>query len=349
MFSSLTYEYLSPRNELTVSGASALVPDEYLAVWEWYRQMEGKHIAQLPMGDYAPHGLPIKVCSQRGIHKPTLKDLAHGWKNGRDYALTIHSSARGRYRDEVVYRPDGTWSFEYDEQVTESGREHKWDHNSPLINCLEDGVPVGVIVGQNNGYTVMGLAFVERYDAVAGTFALHGPANAATEGKGHFDAFASDELSEKDKKRLAKLKSLALDGGDERVRRFVEEVRRERQKQFSRAVFEAYGGHCAISDVGVRTALQAAHVDDYRSRKSQIVQNGILLRADLHLLYDANLLGIKPDTHEIVLADSARVQPYRAMVESMPKLRLPSNHALWPDDELLDLHYQRFRMRNHAA
>lgn len=83
--------------------------------------------------------------------------------------------------------------------------------------------------------------------------------------------------------------------------------------------------------------------------KSQIVQNGILLRADLHLLYDANLLGIKPESHEIVLADSARVEPYRALVQRRPRLRIPTSTKLRPDDDLLDMHYQRFMLRNRVA
>ena len=49
------------------------------------------------------------------------------------------------------------------------------------MNCLEDGVPAGVIVGQKHGYTIMGLAFVERYNAQTGSLTLHGPVNTSTE------------------------------------------------------------------------------------------------------------------------------------------------------------------------
>lgn len=349
MLTSISYEYESPCNELTLARASNLVPEEYRAVWAWYRSMEGEHIAGLPMGRFTPPGLPVKVCSQRGIHKPVDSDLAHGWPSGKKYALTIHSASGGRYNDQVIYRPDGTWTFDYDEQVTEQGREQQWDQNSPLMNCLEDGVPVGVIVGQRSGYIVMGLAFVERYDPRAGRFSLHGPVNAKTDKGELFYSFVDNELSDKDRKKLQELKRLSLAGEDEKLRAFTRQVRRERQRAFSRAVFAAYGGRCAISDVGVPDALQAAHIDDYRSRKSQIVQNGILLRADLHLMYDANLLGIKPGSHELVLADSARVEPYRRMIDGRQVLRAPSNPAFRPDDELLDIHYQQFLVKNHVA
>lgn len=349
MQSSIAYEYESPCNELTLANASRLVPDEYQAVWAWYLNMEGKSLARLPMGDYAPEGLPVKVCSQRGIHKPIDSDLAHGWPSGRSYALTIHSAAGGRYNDQVIYRPDGTWTFEYDEQVTEQGRVQQWDQNSPLLNCLEDGVPVGVIVGQTRGYVVMGLAFVERYDPSTGRFSLHGPVNQSTDKNRQFYSFQETDLSDKDRRKLEELKRLTLVDGDEKLREFTRQVRRERQRQFSQAVFAAYGGKCAISDVGVPDALQAAHIDGYRSRKSQIVQNGILLRADLHLLYDANLLGIKPGSHEVVLADTARVEPYLRLVDDRPVLRDPDNPSFEPDDELLDIHYQQFLMKNHVA
>lgn len=343
------FEYESPCNELAMAHAKELVPQEYLPVWDWYQRMEGEPAARLPMGNHAPSGLPIKICSQRGIHKPDDKDLAHGWPNHKVYALTIHSAAGGRYSDQVIYRPDGTWTFHYDEQVTEEGRVQQWDQNSPLMNCLEDGVPVGVIVGQKHGYTIMGLAFVERYNAQTGSFTLHGPVNTSTESERLFYALRDDDLSQEELKALKELKKLAQTSGDERIRKYVKQVQRERQAQFSKAVYAAYDGKCAISNVGLPNALQAAHIDDYRSRKSQIVQNGILLRADIHLLYDADLLGIKPGTHQIVLADDAQVEPYRSIVREQPVLRLPKDPRLMPDDELLDVHWQGFRLRNRVA
>lgn len=339
----------SSRNELTLAHAATLVPHEYLAAWDWYMRMEGLGISHLPMGQHAPEGLSIKLCSQRGIHKPDAKDLAHGWKDGRVYALTIHSSARGRYSDSVIIRPDGTWTMRYDEQVTEEGRKRKWDQNEALMNCLEDGVPVGVIVGTRGGYRVMGLAFVEQYNAIAGTFTLHGPVDRETDESQQYFLISDAELSGEERRTLEELRRLAAERGDERERKFIEKVQRTRQQRFSREVRAAYGGRCAISDIAVPTALQAAHIDDYRGSKSQVVQNGILLRADLHLLYDADLLGIKPDSHEIVLAESALEDGYDELLERQDRLRLPRERDMWPDEALLDIHYQSFKIQNRVA
>ena len=84
-------------------------------------------------------------------------------------------------------------------------------------------------------------------------------------------------------------------------------------------------------------------------RKQIPVQNGILLRADLHLLYDADLLGIKPDSHEIVLAESALEDGYDELLERQDRLRLPRERDMWPDEALLDIHYQSFKIQNRVA
>jgi len=44
-----------------------------------------------------------------------------------------------------------------------------------MLNCMECGVPVGVIFATEVGYKVLGLAFVERFEPENGWFVLHGP------------------------------------------------------------------------------------------------------------------------------------------------------------------------------
>jgi hypothetical protein len=41
--------------------------------------------------------------------------------------------------------------------------------------------------------------------------------------------------------------------------------------------------------------LEAAHIKPYRGEKDNNLTNGLLLRADIHTLYDLDLLGIDPD------------------------------------------------------
>lgn len=341
--------YVCELDNLSIEYASTTVPPEFKPAWSWFQSMEGRLIPRLPSGRDAPPEVPIKLAAQRGIHTPKEADLTGGWREGRKYAVTIYTSTGRRYADKsLIARPDGTWLLEYKEQKTEHGREMKWDQNRPLLNCLEDGVPVGVLAGQpRGGYRVLGLAFVERYDARSGFFTLHGPVNAATERQGVFSVPLGEGLSTSEADRILELKRLVIENGDERVRALVNNVRREQQSKFRSDVYSAYGGRCAASETAVNDILQAAHIDDFRGKKSQVVQNGILLRVDIHMLYDANLLGIEPDSHRIVLSDCVDLRDYEFL--SGKRLRLPSDPMNRPDDELLDVHFKRFLAHQSAA
>ena len=50
---------------------------------------------------------------------------------------------------------------------------------------------------------------------------------------------------------------------------------------------DAYGGRCAITGYDVEEALQAAHIVPYLGPQSNTVNNGLLLRADVHNLFDS--------------------------------------------------------------
>ena len=93
------------------------------------------------------------------------------------------------------------------------------------------------------------------------------------------------------------------------------------QRRFRRAVLEAYGGRCALTGCNVAEALEAAHVAPWRSEND--VGAGVLLRADLHRLFERGLLVIDRDF-------MVRSCPawYRALEGR--RLRLPANRLLWP-------------------
>lgn len=78
-----------------------------------------------------------------------------------------------------------------------------------------------------------------------------------------------------------------------RAARFASVEVRPTQAAFRRRVFIAFCGRCAISGCDVDKALDAAHLlgRDWR-RGHNGPEDGILLRKDLHALYDSNLLKI---------------------------------------------------------
>lgn len=80
---------------------------------------------------------------------------------------------------------------------------------------------------------------------------------------------------------------------EQRVARFTRVQVRTEQAAFREAVFRAFGGRCAVSGCDVPEAVEAAHLAgrDWRQRHNT-ASDGILLRRDLHALYDAGLLEI---------------------------------------------------------
>ena len=87
-------------------------------------------------------------------------------------------------------------------------------------------------------------------------------------------------------------------------RRFVIErqIRARRgQQQFREALRQRYSDHCVVSGCPIVAILEAAHISPYRGDDDNHPQNGLLLRADIHTLFDLNLLGIEPEQLRIEL------------------------------------------------
>lgn len=85
---------------------------------------------------------------------------------------------------------------------------------------------------------------------------------------------------------------------DEDSRAFTRRViaTRRGQPQFRTALLEAYGGTCAVTGCTAVDALEAAHILPYRGEHTNDVRNGLLLRADVHTLFDCFLLTVGEDT-----------------------------------------------------
>lgn len=83
---------------------------------------------------------------------------------------------------------------------------------------------------------------------------------------------------------------------EDRAARFaLVEVRTE-QVAFRKAVFKACNGRCVISGNSVPEVLEAAHLKGRSWRGGHnSAQDGLLLRRDLHALYDNSLLTIEED------------------------------------------------------
>ncbi|HTH12251.1 MAG TPA: HNH endonuclease [Acidovorax sp.] len=83
---------------------------------------------------------------------------------------------------------------------------------------------------------------------------------------------------------------------DARSRVFAAIVRRRGQRSFREALLKAYSGACAITGCTVPLILEAAHVHPYMGDHTNVVSNGLLLRADIHTLFDLGLITVEAQT-----------------------------------------------------
>jgi len=81
---------------------------------------------------------------------------------------------------------------------------------------------------------------------------------------------------------------------DERARILTPAHERLGQGAFKAELLAAYDG-CAVTGEHSRPVLDAAHIQPYLGPVSNHPQNGLLLRADLHRLFDAGYVTVTPD------------------------------------------------------
>lgn len=67
---------------------------------------------------------------------------------------------------------------------------------------------------------------------------------------------------------------------------------------------------CAVTGCMLVDILEAAHIDAYRNDSHNHISNGLLLRSDIHTLYDLNHLAIDPDKKTLHFSKKALSEKY---------------------------------------
>ncbi len=134
---------------------------------------------------------------------------------------------------------------------------------------------------------------------------------------------------------------------DESPRYSKEQVYRPRlgQGSFRIAVTDAYGRACAVTGEHSLPVLDSAHIQPYADGGPHEVSNGLLLRADLHRLYDKGYVTVTPD-YEFRVSQALREDFDNGLVyyglESKVRERgaiyLPAATGQQPDRERLAWH-----------
>ena len=128
--------------------------------------------------------------------------------------------------------------------------------------------------------------------------------------------------------------------GDERARTLRSVVDRRGQPVFRVRLIDAYGGRYAVTGCDAVAALEAAHIVPCSERGSDDVTNGLLMRADIHTLFDLDLIGIEPETLTVRLSDAVQGTAYSDLEGR--SLALPVTPAERPSRDGLIARWRRF-------
>ena len=124
---------------------------------------------------------------------------------------------------------------------------------------------------------------------------------------------------------------------DRRVVRAQLTVVRTGQRDFRTLLWERYGGACCVTGCTIERLVEAAHIVPYRGNQTDGEDNGLLLRVDIHRLFDEHLVAIDPDRLIFVVSQSITDPTYQSL-HGTPMFRLSRK----PRKIFLEAHYRRF-------
>lgn len=297
-----------------------LLTAEHWRALEWFDERGGLEIRwPAPL-----HGDLHLVNRAKGIHKPA------GWQ----YALSVRETLSGEYDDKKPqFHDDGTWRYEYHQEGDAPAERDDSYTNRGLMTCLRDGVPVGVL-RQTQGkpnvrYEVLGLALVKGWNEgwftleglAPGTLARRGLTAGLAEGR---DVQAGPESPQSD-----------VDAR-ERIKQDI--VRRRGQAKFRNTLIDAYSESCAVTASHCLDVLEAAHIYPYRGDHTNEPSNGLLLRADIHTLFDAGKLTVDPEHYTVRVSSTLAGTEYEVL--NGKRLALPDAKKDLPSRAALEWHVE---------
>lgn len=113
-------------------------------------------------------------------------------------------------------------------------------------------------------------------------------------------------------------------------------IKRRGHPTFRQSLLEAYDGRCALTNFNAADTLEATYIVPFRGKHTHHPSNGLLLRADVHTLFDLGKIAIDTGSMTVVLSDELMESSYRILAGR--PLRYPKDESLRPSTEALDLH-----------
>jgi putative restriction endonuclease len=113
------------------------------------------------------------------------------------------------------------------------------------------------------------------------------------------------------------------------------------QGAFRALVTDAYGRRCAMTGERTLPVLEAGHIQPYAEQGPHLVRNGILLRSDLHTLFDQGYLTLDPQLRICVsrrLRDEFDNGRQYYQLAGQPLLVVPGREDERPSPNFLEWH-----------
>lgn len=291
---------------------------------EWFRMHAGIETdfpEPLPTGE-------LLATHAKGIYKPA----------GTSFAVSIRTQLRSKYEDGIFLSIfNRGWAFAY-HQETDKRLGSNLFTNKAIEQNIIHSKPVGV------------LQEIANVDKAGSKYFIHGLAMPIHKAGEYFilcdlgSAAAFSKIQILNEFFLANANmNLAnendFDTGLE-VKTYRSIIARQGQGRFRREIVNAYEGICAISGETTLEVLDAAHINPYDGKETNTVNNGVLIRTDLHNLFDFNLLAINPENFQVYIHNSIKSDFYLSMIGK--KLNLPTEAKLWPDADALKSRWTLF-------
>lgn len=310
---------------MKVGEALDRLPQQHREALEWFIHNTGSVVSwpgPLPSGT-------LLATKAKGIYKPE-------WS---EYALSVRQTRDSPYADRPpLVLPNGSWLYEYYQEGTDPAARDRYFTNLALLKCSKDHVPIGVLrqdpLVPAEDYRVLGVAEVIGWDG--GYFILGGPSSDGTLPgaglSGELNAFESLARSLETEAGAFDPKGIV----DAREKIMAAIVRRRGQVAFRAALLRVYEGRCAVTGCNEAQALEAAHIVPYKGGETNHPTNGLLLRADIHTLFDLGLIAIDSKTMKVVLSPTLATGSYSSLASS--PIHLPADLTLRPSKAALDFH-----------
>jgi putative restriction endonuclease len=258
-------------------------------------------------------GLRVPIWNyQKGIFKSEILG-----KNGA--ALSVQTSVKSPY-DDVHDADAGQIVYKY------RGTDPKHPDNVALRNAMLQQVPIIYLVAVDPGfYDAVLPVYVAGDDPSSLQFTLVADQISA-------DIYASDPVKTAARREYATRAVL----------------QRLHQQEFRHMVLLAYRKKCCICRLGHTELLDAAHILPDRHPKGEpIVTNGLGLCTIHHSAYDANIIGIDPDSRVHVRVDILHEKDGPMLKHGLQEMAgyqlvLPKKVDLHPNRDFLAERFERF-------